>query len=353
MTRFHQPIFDAAKRLSADEATELAARVAELTKAGLPLGEGLRALAGEVSGRRLPSALQTLADRLDAGDDLAAAIDSLGRRLPTCLRGLVLAGLRSGRLAEVLEEYVDLQRSQSELRHRVLLSMIYPFVLLAMLTAIAIVAHVFIVTGFQKIFNDFGTRLPIMTEWFINYSWPTMWGMIVLLALLASVPILLAAAPRVRWLWPALHAIPMLGPLLRWSHLAQFSRLLGLLLDQQVPLPDALRLTADGLRDANLAWGCRRVADEVDNGRALYDSMAAWPMFPTSLIPVVEWGQRAPALAEAFRAAAEMFEGRVHSQGSLIGAILLPGVFMTILMFVGAFVTAMFLPLISLIEKLS
>jgi len=71
------------------------------------------------------------------------------------------------------------------------------------------------------------------------------------------------------------------------------------------------------------------------------------------MIPVIEWGQRAPALPDGFRAAAEMFEGRVQSQGSLLEAILLPVMLLLIIGFVGTFVTAMFLPLISLIQKLS
>ena len=78
MMQFHWPIFDASQRLSAEETAELAARVSELTKAGLPLGEGLRALADEVPRRRLRRVLRTLADRLDAGMDLAEAIDPLG-----------------------------------------------------------------------------------------------------------------------------------------------------------------------------------------------------------------------------------------------------------------------------------
>ena len=63
--QFHWPSLDATRKLSTEEAAELAARVADLTKAGLPLGEGLRALAQELSSRRLNGVLRALADRLD------------------------------------------------------------------------------------------------------------------------------------------------------------------------------------------------------------------------------------------------------------------------------------------------
>jgi len=353
MDLFHWPVLNSFQRLSTEEAAELAAQVAQLTKAGLPLGDGLRALAGELPGRRLPRMLRAMAARLDAGVDLSAAIDAEGRRLPAHLRGLVLAGVRSGRLAEVLEEYVDLQRSQLELRRRVWLSLAYPIVLLTLLAALTIVAKVFIVDDLKKVYADFGMNLPAITILFLGAFRPGMWLAGVLLAVIAALPVLLWVVPGAAWVWPLLYRVPMVGPLLRWSHLSQFSRLMCLLLEQRVPLPDALRLTAAGLRDADLARGCRQVAGEVEAGRPLYESMAARRQFPASLIPVVEWGQRTPALADAFRAAAEMFEGRAQSHGTLLEAVLLPVVFMIITAFVGVFVVAMMIPLIPLIQTLS
>ena len=66
-------------------------------------------------------------------------------RLPVHLRGLMLAGVRSGRLAEVLEEYVDLQHSQAELRRRVWIALAYPFVLLLFMTVLTAFAGVYVV----------------------------------------------------------------------------------------------------------------------------------------------------------------------------------------------------------------
>ena len=168
----------------------MAARVAELTKAGLPLGEGLRALAGELASRRLSHVLSFMADRLDAGDDLAATVDSLGGRLPPHLRGLILAGLRSGRLPDVLEEYVDLEHSQADLHRRLWASLLYPFVLLAIITAIAVIACVFIMPGLVSIFRNFGASLPLITELFINFAWPMVGCLLTLLCLMTLVPLL-------------------------------------------------------------------------------------------------------------------------------------------------------------------
>jgi type II secretory pathway component PulF len=351
--KFSWPSLDASRRLSAEEATELAARVAELTKAGLPLGDGLRALAAELPGRRLPGVLEVLANRLDAGEDLAVAMNSIGRHLPPHLRGLVLAGLKSGRLAEALEEYVDLERSQGDLRRRLLSSLLYPLVLLGVLTFIMVFARLYILGAFVRVFMDFNCALPMLTIWFINSSWVATWGMVVLFCLMVAVPAGLVTASRASPLWSLLYKIPMLGPLLRWSHVAQFARLMGLLTEQDVPLPDALRLTAGGLRDSRLALGCRETAEDVENGWPLAETMARKRQFPASMMPMIEWGQRTPALPEAFRGIAEMFEGRIRSQGSLMESVLLPAMVFLTVTFVGVFVIAMMLPMIELIKKLS
>ena len=96
----------------------------------MPLEGGLRALADEIPSARLARVLRQLADRLTAGATLEAAIRALGSRLPADLRGLIVAGIRSGRLAVVLEEFAALIRRQQQLRRRATLAVAYPTLLL-------------------------------------------------------------------------------------------------------------------------------------------------------------------------------------------------------------------------------
>ena len=353
------PQFDFQRPFGAEEVAELAARIAELTRAGMPLGDGLRAMAGDLPGRRLPHTLRRLADSFDAGDDLATSLESQGRRLPGHLVGLMLAGVRSGRLAQVLEEFVELERSRWELRRRVWLALAYPLLLLVMLAGIVVFLNIYVVDQFRPIFKDFGFELPLATKLFLQSARPAAWIMSGFAAVAVTASVLLRFWAGPDWLQPFLYAIPLVGPILRWSRLAQFARLMAVLLEQQVPLPEALRLTAAGLGDAYLASGCRQAASDIEAGRPFCESLAEKRPFPKSLIPLVKWGESGkgvryilperpcgghharmvvaqnvpapfsapfstPALADAFRAATEMFEGRVASQEPLVDAVLLP-----------------------------
>jgi len=338
-------------QLSAQQAAELATQVAELAKAGLPLEEGLRALAEELPDRRLSRALEEIAGELSTGATLEAAFEAQGPRLPAHLRGLVLAAVRSGNLDQVLEEFVDLQRSQAEVRQRLWLVLAYPIVLLVMLTLVGLLMAC-LIPGFAKIFRDFGAQLPRLTQLIVQSPAPAVQlaGPPALLLALLLLSAAMPDAPGFSWL---LAWIPLIGPLWRWGRLAYFSRVMRMLLEQRVPLPEALRLTAEGLPNRALAAACRRAAAQVEAGRPLSASLAAQRQFPPTLIPLVEWGERTPALAEAFRAAAEMFEGRTHYQQVFLGAILTPTLFVVIVAFVGTIMTALLLPLISLIQHLA
>lgn len=371
--------------LSTEDAVELARGLAELTKAGVPLAGGLRALAGELPGgrrlhvfwsvmrlvrlvglrglirlldprarreARLPRVLRKMADQLEAGAPLDAVIKAQGPRFPAHLRGLVLAGLRSGRLPEVLEEFVDVQRAQIELRRRLWLSMAYPVVLLSMVALLLIFLQLFVTPSFVRIFEDFGANLPTLTWLFIRATGPATLFLLGGLVLAAAAVLLLMAAPNAAWVPRLLYRVPLIGPLWRLGRLVQFARLMGALLGQDVPLPEALRLTAAGLRDANLAEGCRQAAVEVESGRPLAECLASRGQFPPSMIPLIDWGQRAPAMADAFRASAEMFEGQVQTRGVFLETIMLPVTFLVIALFVGLFIIAMFLPLIGIMQVL-
>ena len=131
-----------------------------------------------------------------------------------------------------------------------------------------------------------------------------------------------------------------------------FRSLMALLLEEEVPLPEALRLTSIALQGTVLARQCRTAAAAVERGTPL-DQALAVARFPDSLTALVAWGQQKTCLAEAFRAAAEAFEARTNSQTTLLNMLVLPVIYMIIVTFVGFMIIALLMPLISLISNLS
>ncbi len=342
-----------AGRLTAEEAGELGGRLADLANSRLPLGPGFRAMAAELPRGRLGSVLLDMADRLDAGATLEAAMDEQGKRLPGHVRGLVLAGLRSGRLGEAMQQFTLIQHNRQELVGRVKSALAYPAILISLLVGLFVLFGTTIVPQFKKIFDDFGFKLPALTEYVICLASPWAWPLVAGLAALSAALWFSATVASPVWLRRVFYWFPILGPMWYWTRLAEFARLMQLLLGQQVPLPSALALTAEGMEDPSLAAGCHRLAADVEAGCLLSESLARRSPFPASLVPLVRWGERIQTLGEAFGAAVELFERRALTYASLLETVLPPLMFLFVLISVGTILLALFLPLINLISHLS
>lgn len=339
-------------RLNDAEAEVLANELSGLVRSGLPLSGGLRSLADELGPGRTTGVLRQLADYVDAGQPLESALGLIGGRLPSHLRGLVAAGVASGRLSEVLESYVDLRRDQAELRRRMWLAVAYPLLLLALLTAIFVLCGSFIIPIFSSIYRDFGANLPPMTKMIFSFSGP---GMLYVLAPLAAVVglfLFTIVGPSPYWMKLCIYEIPIFGPFWRWSRLLPCARLLAMLVDHGTPLPEALRLMGDGLADRQLAARCAAAAGQIEAGRTLGESLVGTGVFPLSAMPLLDWGARFGSLPTAIQFIGDSFESRTRLQVDMAQMITVPGVLMVGVM-VAIMILGLFLPLINLIEHLS
>lgn len=337
--------------LSEAEAVDLSSAVAELAQNQLPMASGLRAMAEETPGDRLPRLLRRVADRLDAGAGLDEAVAAEGGAFPPHLRGLMAAGARTGRLAEVLEHFVALQRTRADLRRRLWSVLAYPAILLIIMLLIYVLFNMYIIPQFARIYEDFGTELPALTQAVIWSSRSGSWGLVGGLLAIALFVVLAGVTP-----WGphrALYALPVIGPLWRSRRLVEFSRWMGLLLELGVPMPQALRWTAQAASDSTFRRACRLASEQVESGRSLAEAMGLFSTFPPTLRPMVAWGETTSNLPEAFRAAAELYEGRMGIQSTLLEVLALPIVLLLIIGFVGTVIIALFLPLISLIHNLT
>jgi general secretion pathway protein F len=338
--------------ITAEESAELAASLAALTQSGLPLEGGLFALSEEVSRPRLSGVLRNLAQRLQRGEKLEWSIAAEGTRLPAHLRGLIVAGVRSGRLPIVLDEFAAMARRQQDLRRRVLLSLAYPAVLLGIMAALMVFCHLLVHDAFYSIFRDFHMKLPGITDLYLRFSGVVAWTVLGLTIAAGLVPLIATILPLGAWLGRATMWVPVLGAIVYNDRHAQFASLMALLLEEEVPLPEALRLTAIAFQETMLSGQSRAAASAVEGGTALGEALAR-AGFADSLTAMVNWGEQKHCLAESFRAAAEAFESRTNSQSALLNMLLLPIVYVCIVTFVGVTILALMMPLLSLISALS
>ena len=323
--------------LSAGDAAQLAARVAELSAAELPLAPGLRAAAEEVRDGRLAQSLRSLAAALERGQPLEQALLAEQLRLPASFRGLIAAGVRSGRLGEVLEQFVSFRQFVADMRRQVWLVLAYPLVLLA----ITALLFVFVVVELTPLLGVAYKQISVEPV----YSWssgtwtrpslsePANLRMLqwlaanlaiwlpAALAVLAAIALLfrLRGVPRVRRI---LNRLPAIGPLWRLSGMAEFARLLRLLVEHGIPLPQSLRLAADGIDDSDVAAGCRRLAERIESGQSLSAALDGLPQFTPIERSLIAWGESHGSLAAPLETTADACVRRLRVWSELLRGVL-------------------------------
>lgn len=342
--------------LTGDEAARLSGQIAELTRSGLPLGPGLAALGSELPGGRLRAALEGLASAIDRGVPLDEALEEQRDRIPPHLRGLVAGGLKTGQLGDILGRFSAYAGVGVELKRRFWLSLAYPILSIVVALAVWLFVHVVLVGMFDQIFRDFGIPLPQMTVGMLLVSRGLRAGWPVLpilffggLGLWLLARLVLPAAQR----RSVAKRIPVVGKVWRYISWAEFSHLLGLLLESRLPLPEALRTAGEGVQDADLDRASRRMAEDVEGGRDLAGALLARPELPAGLARLLHWAGGHEAKAEVLHMAGEMFEARARSQAAFAGTVM--AVLSVILILWGVFsvIGGLMLPLVSLISKLS
>src|SRR5262249_51638632 len=114
--------------LSGAELAHLSDQIAGLTRAGVPLPSGVRALGEELPPGRLRGTLRRLADLLESGLPLELALEQQGRRIPSHVRGMVSAAARTGKLGEILGRFAGYASIGVDLRRGLWIRLVYPFV---------------------------------------------------------------------------------------------------------------------------------------------------------------------------------------------------------------------------------
>jgi type II secretory pathway component PulF len=345
--------------MNPDDLITLNDEIAGMARAGLPLDQGLAALAGEMGRGRLQQVTAALAADLKSGQTLSQALERQAGRVPPFYAGLVAAGVRTGRISEVLATLTAYARSLSALRATLMDAFFYPCVVLLFAGGLFGFACFFVLPQFDQIFRDFEMRLPAVTEALLVFGrQPTervlFPALILLLGLFLLRAVMRSTEPG-RFLWArALYTVPLVGTLIRAARLAAFTELLAILVDHETPLPDAFCLAGEASSDPIMALTARRVHADLSQGQPLAAVLRGRGLVPEWVSWMAGLGERRGTLGKSLHLIAEMYRRQVEMRAAILRNVLPPFlVLVTAGFFTAFFVFAIMLPMIKLLDALS
>lgn len=280
---------------NAKDVLTLTTELSIMLRAGLSLDNALRVLIGMTHKPSVSTITAQILEDVKGGLALSKALGRHRELFGDFYINMVRSGEASGQLGAVFERLVEHMERLRALRESVISAAIYPAILLgvAVLSLAAMLG--FVVPQFETLFNDMGDALPGPTRFvmqlgqlFTSYGW-----------LMALVGVFGGWALRNWWRSPTGRkwwqtralGLPILGRLLHKYDLTLFSRSLGTLLGNGVPLIAALNIATETIGNLTLRSALAQVAPRVKDGTKVVDALSATGIFEPLAINLVRVGE--------------------------------------------------------------
>jgi type IV pilus assembly protein PilC len=324
-----------------------------LIKAGLPILKGLDLLAERLVDPKLEPHIKAVRDDVRHGSLLSDAFERQGIFPPVYVTS-VLAGEKSGALAEVLDRFITYQRTALAIRKKVLVSLIYPTFLVVLVVGLIIFLVTYVVPNFAELYGNMSANLPPMTQILIAVGTTARNYILLVIGALAALIIgfrVWARRESARLKIDAVKLrVPVFGEIWVKYQVAQFSRVLSTLLQGGIPLVQALGTASESLGTPLLKQALEKAVKMVREGQALSSSLSATGIFPGLSIDMIEVGESTGALPAMLNSVADFYEDDVSTRMTAALSMIEPAIMIFMGIFVAFVLIALYLPIFSLAD---
>ncbi len=322
-----------------------------LIRAGLPILTGLELLIKRQKDETLKAVLENVRERVKGGELLSDAFEAQNM-FPKMYTTTLMAGEKSGNMEEVLGRYIAFQRVAMTFRKKLLVSLVYPTLLVSVVLIMMVFLVTYVVPEFAKLFDNLGAKLPTITIIMLSIGTAAQKYIVFFAAGLALFIFLL-------WRWKntdkgaeiidgALMAFPLLGEIRLKYQVANLSRMLSTLLQGGIPLVPAMETAGASMTSRRVLNGVAAAAGRVREGQGLAKSLEEQRIFPDLAVEMMEVGESTGALPAMLNSVAEFYEEDVQTALGAALALIEPILLIFMAVFVGGVLISLYMPIFTL-----
>jgi type IV pilus assembly protein PilC len=286
-----------------------------LLKAGLPVVRSFEILLERQESPGLRAVLADVKDRVNSGASISEAFAEQGDIFPRLYWTSLKAGEKSGEIESVLRRYLKYQKTVIAISRKVVSTLVYPAILMAVSAVLIAVLMTVVIPKFQDFFADFHADLPLLTVIVVGIAGFLRDNIVWLLP-----AVLFGAWVAGRWMrtptgrvWTDgfLLKLPFLGGLFRRFAITQFTRSLATLLGGGTPLVPSLENAAEAIGNRQIARRVRDVVPKVREGGELWQALESTGIFTNLTIEMIKVGETSGALEEMLTAVSDFYDEEI------------------------------------------
>jgi len=353
---FNLPTFGGG--VSAKELAVFTRQFSVMIDAGLPLVQCLEILASQQENKLFQKVLTGTRGAVEGGSNLSAAMKQYPKVFDPLYSNMVEAGETGGILDTILQRLSTYIEKNVKLKAAVKSALIYPIGVLTIAAGVIILLLWKVVPIFATLFAGLGVDLPLPTKIVIGMSnfVGSIFGLLILVGGAAAIFGLKVwyGTPGGRYfLDSVILKLPVLGILMRKIAVARFTRTLGTLISSGVPILEGLDITARTSGNAVVERALFQVRKSLEEGKSLTEPLKECAVFPGMVTQMISVGEQTGAMDAMLQKIADFYEDEVDAAVKDLLTALEPIMIVFLGTVVGGVVISMYLPLFTLIGKLS
>lgn len=324
-------------------------QLSTMIDAGLPLVQGIEILEKQQSNPTFKTALSEIRQDVEAGSTLADSMRKKPKVFDNLFTNMIEAGETGGILDTILGRLATFMEKSMALKKKIKGAMTYPTICLAISLLILVIILVFVVPVFSKMFEDFGSTLPVPTQIVVNLSEFFKNNILYIIFALFFVVMIIKKIYTTEKgklsIDKALLHSPVVGILLRKVAVAKFTRTLSTMLQSGVPILEALQVVAKTAGNKVIENAVFRVGDSIAEGRPIAEPLEECGVFPNMVVQMINVGETVGALDSMLEKIANFYDEEVDQAVDNLTAMIEPFMMVFLGGMIGGLVVAMYLPI--------
>ncbi|MBC7559051.1 MAG: type II secretion system F family protein [Dermatophilaceae bacterium] len=304
-----------AKKVKRVEIMHLSRQLGAFIHAGLPLVDAVHTLGAESGNSSVRRMMAEVENRLRAGDTLSNCFDAHPKIFPEYYRGILRSAELSGELDTVLDQLSKYLERDEDARRKIKSAMVYPSIIAGMAVVVVVVLSVFVLPKFKVFFASLNATLPLptrmllaATDFFGQWWWAMLIGVLTLvLAFFIGVRTSPGRYARDRMVL----AMPVVGDTVQFALVERFCRILASMVAAGVPLPQALQVSTDSLRNVVFSRALADVENAMFEGEGLATPLIRTGLFPATAAQMLRVGEETGTLDTQLKVTARYYEGEL------------------------------------------
>ena len=323
-----------------------------LIQSGLPLEDALRMTIEQAETEKQRRMLQSWRSEITEGRSFSEALRRSPYKIPESIIAGISVGEESGHLHEVLMRLAEDIETSAENRKTISRAMIYPATLISTSIIVVAIMMVWVVPKITAIFTSSNRELPLITRIVINVSEFTQsYGLFVLVVAFGLFALFVQTMkdPKRKERWHELMlSMPGLGRWIRMANIADWSRSLGVLLNNGVPALAALKISSSVVSNLYLRRKMERVTEAMRQGSSMQKALQDSSVGSGFLVHMVGSGEASSELDKMLMRVSDYYSLRLNNAVDVFLKLMNPILIIFMGMIILSVVAAVMLPIMDM-----